>query len=142
MQIQQDRLNKRVGLWILIGLVLLLAIGIFNPPVANADGGGFPTPTPTVTRTSAPTLTPTITPTATFTSLPPYPLESSGEVQTAAQEVESSPAESPPTVQPAAQTAESGSSLGGCFPTGILILLAGILLVTFFFIRRTRKKPG
>jgi multidrug efflux pump subunit AcrA (membrane-fusion protein) len=138
MKILQNQFNKRVGAWILVGLVFLLAIGFFNPPVASADGGGFPTRTPTVTRTSAPTLTPTITQTATFTSLPPYPLESSGEVQSVQQEQVASS----PTDQPVAQTTESGSSLGGCLPTGILILLAGILLVTFFFVRRTRKKPG
>ena len=137
MQIPQNQLNKRIRSLILIGLVFLLANGIFIPPVASADGGGFPTRTPTVTLTSAPTLTPTISPTATFTSLPPYPVESSGEVQSVQQEQVASP----PTVQPVAQTTNSGSSLGGCFPTGILILLAGILLVTFFFVRRTRKKP-
>ena len=138
MQMLRNQLNKRVGSWILIGLVFLLAIGFFNPPVASADGGGFPTRTPTITPTSAPTLTPTTTPTATFTSLPPYPIESSGEVQ---QEAANSPTVQP-VAQTGAQTAESGSSLGGCLPTGILILLAGILLATFFFVRRTRKKPN
>ena len=137
MQILQNQMNKWVGSWILIGLVFLLAIGFLNPPVASADGGGFPTRTPTVTLTSAPTIIPTTTPTNTFTSLPPYPVESSGEAQPVQQEQVASS----PTVQPVAETAESGSSLGGCLPTGILILLAGILLVTFFFVRRTRKKP-
>jgi hypothetical protein len=146
MQILKHQLNQRAWLWILIGLVFLLAIGIFNPPVASADGGGFPTRTPTITNTPAITLVTTASPTVTFTSLPPYPLDasgaSSGEVQPELQQQVASS----PTVQPAAQTgaqtAESGSFLGGCFPTGILILLAGILLVTFFFVRRTRKKPG
>lgn len=135
MQILQNHLNKRIGAWIIFGLVFILALGMFNPPVASADAGPFPTRTPTVTRTPESTLTPTNTPTLTFTSLPPYPLESSGEVQPEVQQVASSP-----TVQPGAQTIENESSLGGCFPIGILLLLAGILLVTFFFARRTRRK--
>ena len=146
MQILRNQLNKRVGSWILIGLVFLLAIGFFHPPAASADGGGFPTRTPTITRTPAITLVSTASPTATFTSLPPYPLESSGESSGEEQTESQQQVVSSPTVQPVAQTgdqtANSGTSLGGCLPTGILILLAGILLVTFFFVRRTRKKPG
>jgi hypothetical protein len=145
MQNLQNRLNKRIWSRILIGLVFLLVIGIFNPPAASADGGGFPTSTPTITRTPAITLVSTSTPTVTFTSLPPYPFESSGESSGETQpELQQQVASSPtdiPVAQTGAQTAESGSSLGGCFPTGILILLAGILLVTFFFARRTKKKP-
>jgi carbohydrate-binding DOMON domain-containing protein len=135
MQILQNQFIKRNGVLIIIGLVFILAIGMFNPTIASADAGPFPTRTPTVTRTAEPTFTPTNTATLTFTSLPPYPLESSGEVQPEVQQVASSP-----TVQPGAQTIEKESSLGGCFPIGILLLLAGILLVTFFFARRTRRK--
>ena len=120
----------------MIGLIILLTIGVLNSPVARADGGGFPTRTPTITLTPSPTLIPTVFPTATFTSLPPYPIVTAGAEQPAQQEVAGSP-----IIQSDDQTTESGSSLGGCFPTGMLLLLAGILLVTFFFARRTRKKP-
>jgi hypothetical protein len=48
---------------------------------------------------------------------------------------------SSPTAQPVAQTSNGGTSLASCLPSGLIILLAGILLITFFFAKRTRKKP-
>jgi hypothetical protein len=145
MQILQYQLNKRAWLWILIGLVFLLAIGILirrlpalMVGVSNSYSNHHEHPAITLVTTASPTVT--------FTSLPPYPLdasgESSGEVQPELQQQVASSPTVQPVAQTGAQTAESGSFLGGCFPTGILILLAGILLVTFFFARRTRKKPG
>jgi hypothetical protein len=47
---------------------------------------------------------------------------------------------SEPTAQPVTQSTNDGFSLGSCLPTGLIVLLAGILLITFFFARRTRKK--
>jgi hypothetical protein len=131
----QGQLKRQIGIFILCVLILLLTIGILYPPAARADGGGIPTPTPTVTRTPAPTTPPTQAPTATFTSLPPYPIESSGGGQPVQQQVVTEP-----TVQPVEQSTNGGFSLGSCLPTGLIVLLAGILLVTFFFARRTRKK--
>jgi hypothetical protein len=136
MQTKQVRFNMRVGSGVLIGLVILLAFGAINSPVARADGGGFPTRTPTVTLTSTPSLTPVNSPTATFTSLPPYPIVTAGAEQSAQQEVAGSE-----IIQSDAQSTENGSFLGGCFQIGMLLLLAAILIVTFFFVRRTRKKP-
>jgi hypothetical protein len=139
MQTNHRNLANKTWVFILIGLALVLAIGIIAPPSARADGGGFPTFTPTITRTPEPTLKPTLAPTATFTSLPPYPvgssIESSGGEQPQQQQVAISP-----TSPPAALPTDDGFSLGSCLPIGLIILLAGILLFTFFFARRTRRK--
>ena len=138
MQTNHRNLDNKTWAFILIGLALLLAIGIMAPSSARADGGGFPTFTPTITRTPEPTL-PTLAPTATFTSLPPYPVESSIESSGGEQPQQQQVAVSP-TSPPAAPPTDNGFSLGSCLPIGLIILLAGILLFTFFFARRTRRK--
>ena len=138
MQTNHRNLDNKTWAFILIGLALVFAIIIMTPPSARADGGGFPTFTPTITRTPEPTL-PTLAPTATFTSLPPYPVESSIESSGGEQPQQQQVAVSP-TSPPAAPPTDNGFSLGSCLPIGLIILLAGILLFTFFFARRTRRK--
>jgi hypothetical protein len=139
MQTKHRKLDKRTWAFILIGLALVLAMIITTPPSARADGGGFPTFTPTITRTPEATLTPTFAPTATFTSLPPYPVESSIESSGGEQPQQQQVAVSP-TSPPATPPSDDGFSLGSCLPIGLIILLAGILLFTFFFARRTRRR--
>ena len=139
MQTRLIKTNHQIAILFSIGLIFMFLLTNIDPSVARADGGGIPTLTPTVTRTVGPTP-PTISPTATFTSLAPYPFESSGESSGANQPMLQQVV-STPTFQPVPPPVESGFSLSGCLPTGIIVLLAGILLLTFFFARRTRKKP-
>ncbi len=115
---------------LLIALAILSFATVFP---AKADGGGWPTATPTVTRTPRPTRTPTATPegallelqaTATYTVVPSF-VENQGLTDA------NSLIASNPQATPAA--ASKGFSILQCWPFAIAIPI--IAIVAYILLR-------
>ena len=122
---------QSIALGFLIGAVLMASL---VPGTALADAGGFPTRTPTIpaTRTVTANLPPTVMPTATSTSLPTLTPLAFTSGQDSNQQV------IPPTQLPIPP--EPGGGGVGCWPFALLIILAVILGITYYFTRRAHTE--